>query len=165
MNRVSYSSRTGLKGIQLFRSRGGILQAELEGEHYARVKLVRSFPYTMPDRFISVRSADGREIAMIQDVMALAEASLRVVQEELHRNYMIPRVKQILSVKKRGAAWHLQIDTDYGAAALILDNLHENIQPVADSRWMVTDNDGRRFEMHDPDRMDARSREHWKKMS
>ena len=43
--------------------------------------------------------------------------------------------------------------------------LHENIQPVTDSRWMLTDNEGRRFELSDPEQMDARSREYWRMLS
>ncbi|MGM0884612.1 MAG: DUF1854 domain-containing protein [Bacillota bacterium] len=165
MNSVLLLSRTELNEIRLFRSPDRILHVELEGKCYDRVTIVRCFPYTMPDRFISVRSADGGEIAMIQDLNILEEESFQVVREELHRTYMIPIVKQILSVKKRGTEWHLRVETNYGPAELVMDNLHENIQPVTDSRWMVTDNEGRRFELSDPDRMDARSREHWKKLS
>ncbi|HTG71904.1 MAG TPA: DUF1854 domain-containing protein [Candidatus Udaeobacter sp.] len=165
MNAVHFLSRTELNNIRLFRSPDGILHLELEGKNFHRVTLVRSFPYTMPDRFISVRSADGSEIAMIQDLNILEEESIQVVREELHRTYMIPIVRQILSVKKKGTEWHLSVDTNYGPAVLIMDNLHENIQPVTVSRWMITDNEGRRFELHDPDRMDAGSRELWKKLS
>lgn len=165
MNTVLFSSRSKLNEIRLFRSPDGILHAELEGERFARVKLVRSFPYTMPDKFISVRSAEGDEIAMIQDVNFLTEESIQIIREELHRTYMIPVVKQILSVIKRGSGWHWQVDTNYGPASLVMDNLHDNIQPVSVARWMVTDNEGRRFELSDPDRMDARSRELWKKLS
>ena len=77
---------------------------------------------------------------------------------------MIPVIKQILTVRKRGSEWYLQVDTNYGLAALVMDNLHENIQPVTESRWIVTDNEGRRFELSDPEQMDARSREYWKKL-
>lgn len=164
MNPIFFISRTALNEIRLFRSPDGILQAELDGSCFTRVKLVRSFPYTMPDRFISVRSADGDEIAMIEDVNFLVEESLQAAREELNRNYMIPKVKHILSVEKRGTDWQLRVDTNYGPATLIMDNLHENIQTVSDSRWMLTDNEGRRFALSDPDRMDARSRDLWKKL-
>jgi hypothetical protein len=165
MNAVRLLSMTELSEIRLFRSPDGILHLELEGKCFDRVKLVRTFPYTMPDRFISVRSADGFEIAMLQDVNILSDESLQVVREEFCRTYMIPIVKQILSVKKRRNEWHLHVDTNYGPASLVMDNLHENILPVTDSRWMVTDNEGRRFELANPDQMDARSREYWKKLS
>lgn len=165
MNAVHYFNRSELNDIRLFRTLDGILHLELDGKRFACVKLVRSFPYTMPDRFISVRSADGAEIVMIQDVNFLAEESLQIVREELQRTYMIPIVKQILSVRRRGAGWHWQVDTDYGPASLVMDNLHDNIHAVTDGRWMVTDNEGRRFELSDPDRMDARSRELWKKLN
>ncbi|WP_339204198.1 DUF1854 domain-containing protein [Paenibacillus sp. FSL K6-3182] len=164
MNPLFFLSRSELSQIRLFRSSEGILHLEQEGKGFARVTLIRSFPYTMPDRFISVRSAEGREIAMIQDVKLLTEDSFQAVREELDRNYMIPVIKQILTVRKRGSKWYLQVDTNYGPAALVMDNLHENIQPVTESRWMVTDNEGRRFELSDPEQMDARSREYWKKL-
>ena len=103
MNPLFFLSRSELRTkFDLFRSPDGILHLEQEGKCFARVTLVRSFPYTMPDRFISVRSADGREIAMIQDVKFLAEESFQAVREELDRNYMIPIIKQILTVRKRG---------------------------------------------------------------
>ncbi|WP_419874687.1 DUF1854 domain-containing protein [Candidatus Pristimantibacillus sp. PTI5] len=165
MNPSFFLSRTALSEIRLFRSADGILHFEREGKSFARVTLARCFPYTKPGKFISVRSADGSEIAMIQDVNFLAEESLQAVREELDRNYMIPVIKQILSVRKRGSEWHLQVDTNYGPAALDLENLHENIQPVTDSRWLVTDREGRRFELSDPGQMDARSCEFWKRLS
>lgn len=164
MNPLIFLSKAELNEIRLFRSLDGILHMELKGKRFECVTLVRCFPYAMPDRFISVRSADGGELAMIQDVNDLAEESIQVVREELHRNYMIPIVKQIISVKKRGTEWHLQVDTNYGLASMVMDNLHENIQPVTNNRWMATDKEGRRFELSDIDQMDARSREHWKKL-
>lgn len=164
MNPLFFLSRSELSQIRLFRSSDDILHLEQEDKGFAHVTLIRSFPYTMPDRFISVRSAEGREIAMIQDVKLLAEDSFQAVGEELDRRYMIPVITQILTVRKRGSEWHLQVDTNYGPAALVMDNLHENIQPVTESRWMVTDNEGRRFELSDPEQMDARSRDYWKKL-
>ncbi|CAM4208845.1 hypothetical protein FHS16_000325 [Paenibacillus endophyticus] len=164
MNPIYFLSRSELSQIRLFRASDGSLRLEQEGKASARVTLIRSFPYTMPDRFISVRSADGHEIAMIQDVKLLNGNSLQAAREELDRKYMIPVITQILTVRKRGSGWHLQADTNYGPAALVMENLHESIQPVAESRWIVTDNEGRRFELSDPEQMDARSREHWKKL-
>ncbi|WP_139996548.1 DUF1854 domain-containing protein [Paenibacillus paridis] len=164
MNPLFFLSHSELSKIRLFRASDGSLHLEQEGKGFVRVTLIRSFPYSMPDRFISVRSAEGHEVAMIQDVKHLAEDSFQAVREELDRYYMIPNITQILAVRKRGSEWHLQVDTNYGPAALVMDTLHENIQPVADSRWIVTDNEGRRFELSDPEQMDAQSREYWKKL-
>ena len=77
MNPLFFLSRSELSQFRLFRSSDGILHLEQEGKEFSRVTLIRSFPYTMPDRFISVRSAEGREIAMIQDVKLLAKIAFR----------------------------------------------------------------------------------------
>ncbi|MGO4546091.1 DUF1854 domain-containing protein [Paenibacillus sp. 2TAB23] len=164
MNPIFLLSRSELSQIRLFRASDGSLRLEQEGKASARVTLIRSFPYTMPDRFISVRSAEGREIAMIKDVKHLAEDSFQAVREELDRNDMIPVITQILAVRKSGSGWLLRVDTNYGPAALVMENLHESIQFVTENRWMVTDNEGRRFKLSNPEKMDVRSREHWKKL-
>ena len=39
---------------------GGFISLDFDGEHWERVNVIRLFPFTEPDKFISVRTAEER---------------------------------------------------------------------------------------------------------
>ncbi|SDS28595.1 protein of unknown function [Paenibacillaceae bacterium GAS479] len=160
-----FMNRTQMYDVLLYHSREGYLKAVLDGEQMGRVKLVRCFPYSMPDRLISIRTADtGKELLLLPSLDHLQEESRSAAMLELEREYMIPRIERILSIRKKGPEWIWSVDTDYGPSTLHMSILHEGIHELADGRWIVTDDDGRRFELSNVDRMDKQSREQWGKI-
>ncbi|QGG55293.1 DUF1854 domain-containing protein [Paenibacillus sp. FSL W8-1187] len=151
--------------VMLYHSREGYLKAVLGGEPMGRVKLVRCFPYSLPDRLISVRTADtGKELLLLPSLDQLEEESRIAAVMELEREYTIPRIERIVSIRKKGPEWIWSVETDYGPSMLHMSILHEGIHSLADGRWIVTDDDGRRFELSNLDRMDQRSRDQWEKI-
>ena len=56
---MSYS--VTLTAPRLIRCADGTLQAKLDGHLYEQVKLVRAFPFSIPDNFISLRTADDKK--------------------------------------------------------------------------------------------------------
>lgn len=147
--------------VRIFRSEDRSLLAEKEGRQYERVKLVRAFPFSFPDQFISVRCGMGEEIVLLGYLSELDEESLQVAQEELHRHYMVPRIQRIESIRKHNAEWIWHVDTEYGKVTIVMDNLHENVHAIAPGRWVITDLEGRRFELSELEQMDVSSRRCW----
>jgi hypothetical protein len=166
MNNLVFMNRSRPDDILLYHSREGYLKAVRGGEQMGRVKLVRSFPYSLPDRLISVRSyEDNQEIALLADLELLEEESRQAAVLELERSYLIPRIESIIAIRKKGSEWVWSVETDYGPGTLRMSILHEGIHELSDGRWIVTDDDQRRYELSGLDRMDRNSREQWGKIS
>ncbi len=53
------------------------------------------------------------------------------------------------------------MDTDYGKTTIVMDNFHENVHAIAPDRWVITDLEGRRFQLSELEQMDVGSRSCW----
>ena len=53
----------------------GFLVLTLNGESKGRVKLIKSYPYSLNDEYICVHDLDDNEIGIIRDLKALDTAS------------------------------------------------------------------------------------------
>ena len=69
-------------GLRLERRTDGQLWALIDGEAQA-VKVTRCFPWTEPSRFVSLRSDDDDEIALIRDTSELDDASRAALERSL----------------------------------------------------------------------------------
>ncbi|SFI88888.1 protein of unknown function [Paenibacillus sp. UNC496MF] len=165
MSNVLYLKPKPKPAVALLRLPDGSLAAEKDGVTHERIRLIRNFPFSFPDRFISVRTEDGEEIALLRDLTDLGESGLRLAQEELRRQYIVPSIKRILAVVKQRAEWVWQVDTDYGKCAIRMENLHEHIHPVAPGRFVLTDADGRRYLLAGVEELDPESLGLWRKMN
>ena len=98
---------------------------------------------------------------MLRDLISLDDNSRRLANEELQRRHIIPRIVQIVSIFNQSAKWFWNVDRDCGPIVIIMDNLHENIHPIADGRWILTDAEGFRFELSNAADLDDKSRSLW----
>lgn len=131
--------------VQLLRNAEGILEARHDGKKYSHVKLIRIFPFTMPNQYISVRSQNDDEITMISNISVLEEASRREAEQELQWYDIIPQILSIVSLKRSENLWLWTVDTDYGRMAFRMNERFENLHPLSSSCWIVTDIEGHRF--------------------
>ncbi|MVO99616.1 DUF1854 domain-containing protein [Paenibacillus lutrae] len=129
------------------RTAGGLLRFSYEGNVHEEALLFRSFPFSEPDRYISVRSQGGDEIGLIPDTAQLPPASRGVVENELRLRYLIPRVTGIKRIKQRTSGWLWEFQTQFGPEQLILPNLHEHLIRQGEDRLLLTDSGGRRVEI------------------
>ena len=79
------------------RTEGGFVSLEFtdgngEKEFYSRVSVHRCFPYSDPDRYISVREPDrdGREIGLIEDLNKMSKKTKEMILEQLELRYLRP---------------------------------------------------------------------------
>ncbi|HEY2493132.1 MAG TPA: DUF1854 domain-containing protein [Paenibacillus sp.] len=135
--------------VQLLRNTEGILEAQQDGKRYSHVKLIRKYPFTMPDQYISVRSLNDEEISLISDISILEEASRREAEQELRRYDIIPQIQRVISIKRGEKQWQWTVDTDYGRMMIRMNERFENLHPLSSSCWILTDIEGRRFTLTD----------------
>lgn len=156
------------KNARFYRSKGNLISLELteegkEKEVFERVVILRSFPITNPDEFLSVREPDakkkgrGKEIGMIRRMSDFDEATSMLFLEELDRRYFSPQLLRILSVKEKFGYTYWDAETTAGHVTFILNNPFYNIRVLEDGRIFINDIDGNSFEIPDPKRLDPAS--------
>ena len=146
------------KKLRFLMEDDGSITLEIEGEgRFKRVILRRAFPLTNPNRYISVRDSEDREIGMIRDLKELPAESRRVVEAELKRRYFVPVIKRIFALRERGGIVEWEVETDKGPRRFITHGIHEAVKDLGSGRLMITDVDGNRYEIPDWTELDPKS--------
>lgn len=131
--------------------------AEKQSE-YGEIILYRTFPFSMVNRFISVRTVKGEEIGVIADLADLDADSQTAAYEALSIRYILPKVIRVESIKQNPGMWTWQLDTTLGPINLVMRNLHEHVQMIGNGRILLTDINGNRCEIPDISSLDTQSR-------
>ncbi len=150
------------------RSGGGLISLKIvnydgETEEFERVVVLRSFPVTNPDEFLSVREPDskkqgrGKEIGMIRRITDFDDETKALLLEELDRRYFTPQIEKIMSVKDKFGYLYWDVATTAGHVTFVLNNPFSNIRILEDGRILINDIDGNVFEILDPSKLDAAS--------
>ena len=122
------------------------------------VTVVRLFPLSGPNRYLSIRHSDNTEIGVLSAPEELDTDSRRLVDEELERRYLIPVVQRILGVKERFGTVDWQVETDRGSCTYTMRNIRENVNQLSPVRYLFTDIEGNRYDIRDIRALDAASR-------
>ena len=126
---------------------------------YLRVSVLRAFPLSEPDRFLSIRDGAGKEIGLIVDAAALAAESRALVAADLERRYVIPVVTLVRTAKERFGTVDWTMETDRGIVRLTTRNLRENVQRPSPERLILNDVDGNRYDIRNVDALPRESQE------
>ena len=150
------------------RSGGNLVSLDIvndkgENEHFERVIILRSFPVTNPNEFLSVREPDskkqgrGKEIGMIRYITDFDEETRKLFDEELDRRYFTPQIQRILTVKEKFGYLYWDVVTTAGNVTFVMNNPFSNIRILEDGRILINDIDGNVFGIQDPAKLDAQS--------
>ena len=152
------------ESLRFHRSRGGLLALTLtspEGEEttYDRVIVLRAFPLTSPEEYLSVREPiEGkREIGMLRSLAALDEESERLVRDELATRYFVPHITRIHSLHRRRGVIYLDAETESGRRRVTLRDGLNSVRILDCGRVLLTDVDGNTLEIPDPRALDKAS--------
>ncbi|GAF08069.1 hypothetical protein JCM16418_2107 [Paenibacillus pini JCM 16418] len=77
---------------------------------------------------------------------------------------MIPRISRIISIRRKKNQWIWIVNTTYGDVTFWMDHLHENVSEINECCFIVTDREGRRYEIPDIGTLDPHSRSEWNKV-
>ena len=150
------------------RSGGGLISLDIindkgEPESFERVVILRSFPVTNPDEFLSVREPDskkqgrGKEIGMIRHMSDFDGETQKLFAEELDRRYFTPEILKINSVKDKFGYLYWDVNTTAGNVTFVLNNPFSNIRILEDGRILINDIDGNVFEILEPQKLEPSS--------
>ncbi len=144
-------------------SEGGFLSLETGGKKYRRVMIQRTFPLSMPYRYLSVREITenrepGEEIGVIEDVLQLPEDLRRTVCDELDTRYFTPDITQIIRLKDERGIVTMDAVTTSGKRRITAHSNTSSFIRLSDVRMLIVDVDGNRYNIPDMTKLDKKSR-------
>ena len=147
--------------VSLFCDESGRMRMTVEGDRsYLDVKAVRAFPMSLPDRYVGLLDAAGKDrvIALIVDPERLDADSRATLAEALGRHYFVPEILRIESMKEEFGAVYFDVETDRGPRHFVVKGIRDGMEHTADGELLIKDVDGNRFRIVDWQALDGRSR-------
>jgi hypothetical protein len=121
------------------------------------VVLTPAYPLSEPGRWLSLRAADGSELALVEDVRGLPSDLAAVIEEELRLRQFLPVISKVHRVSSVTTGLEVDVETDHGRTTIVLD-ADEHIRRVSDTRVVLTDRAGVRYLIPDLRELDQQSR-------
>ena len=143
--------------IRVYRAPKNTVRMTVRDERsYIRVRPVHASPMTYPDQYVSLLDIKNEEVAFIRDMDDLDEESRRVIEEELAHRYLKAKIERIHSIQMEFGVTYWDVETDRGKREFVIRG-HENTHWASETRLLLTDVDGNRFEILDYTRLDPNS--------
>ena len=134
------------------RTEGGFLDLKTDGKLYQKVQVVRMFPNTDKNRYLSVREGTerAREIGVINDLKKdFDRATGRAIEEQLNVRYFTPVITKLLSVKEESGYAYFVVMTDYGECRFAFRTNNNAVVKLSENRIFIQDLENNRFEIPD----------------
>ena len=136
----------------------GFLIAEINGENIGRVKLIRTYPYTLLDEYICVHTLDDNEVGIIRDLKALSESSLEATRKELENRYYCPTVTAVKTIKERMGHFYFETLIDGKEKNFTVKDLTKNLRFSGEDTLLIFDVDGNRYIIPRYEKIEPKSR-------
>ncbi len=117
----------------------------------------RCFPWTIPDAYISLRTRDGKEVALLKTLADLDDASRRVLENELRDKVFNPRIRCITAHTREFGITSITAETDRGRVTFQIRS-RDDIRMLSATRMVFRDADGITYEVADLAALDPASR-------
>ena len=143
-----------------FCKHGATLRLTIEEDRsFPKVGILRAFPLSNRNNFLSIRDAGDNEIGVVVNPTDLSAENQNLIEEDLQRRYFVPSVKRITSAKERFGTVDWTVETDRGLCRFTTQNLRENVQRPAPGRIILNDVDGNRYDIRNVDELSRESQE------
>ena len=147
---VNYALEAEVSGMLVF--------VNAEGRRFEKARPVRLFPFTDPNAWISIVSADGKELALVEHLEDLPPTQQTVLRGALAGREFIPVIRSIDKVARAATGYTWHVTTDRGATVFNIES-DESIQQLGDSRLVVMDTRNTRYLIPNINELDKKSRQ------
>lgn len=114
-------------------------------------------PLYRPDEFASILDQKGNEVATMVNLDSLSAQSRRVLLAHHDRYDLTSVISKIVSISHMYGSSFWEVETDKGKRQFVIRGTTEHVRWLNDSRILVTDVRGNRFEIPDLNGIDKRS--------
>ena len=146
-----------MRSVKLERRVDGQLWARTGGRE-VRVKVRRCFPWTEPGRFVSLRDADGEEVALVRDAGELDARSRTALEDALAEAGFVLEVTRIHAVEEEIEIRYWQVETRQGPRSF-QTRRDDWPRQLSDSSFLIRDVSGDLYHVRDTGALDRESRE------
>lgn len=123
---------------------------------YENVSLIRCFPRSAKQQFISLVDANGHEIGIIQDLAKCRPETRQLLEKLLDIAYHIPQITKINKITMHGFVPVWNVETDRGHHVFELRSRRELVK--MNDRILLRDADGNNYEIENYKALDKHSR-------
>jgi len=146
------------ESFELIEDEMGRLTLQRAGKDDSKdVRLRRAFPWSHPAEHLSIRSSDGKELLLIEDLRSLDQATRAIIDRWLASHSFIPKITRVEYVDVRFGYQQWNVQTDRGPAEFRVQE-REDIRFLPDGRFGIKDADGNVYELKRLDELDPHSR-------
>lgn len=139
------------KNAEFSVTEGGFAALKTGDEVYPRVQVVRMFPFTDPNHFISIRTADenSKEIGIIKDMKDVSKETAELLENQMNLRYFTPVITKIINIKDEYGYAYFDVVTDRGACRFTINMGGSAVVHLSETRILISDVDENRFEIPD----------------
>lgn len=132
---------------------GGFVAVTVNGEDKGHVNIIRTFPLSDADEYLSVRLPDGKqeEIGLIEKLSDFPKETVDVISKQLKLRYFMPIITKIVEVKEEYGYTYWTVETNKGkakfasssgsAGAVIRHNNGVIVKDSNENRYLIEDLD------------------------
>ena len=133
------------------RTDGGFVALKFGEKEYSRIGVYLTFPLTEPEEYISIRESDekAKEIGIIEKLSELDKDQQEMIREQIKLRYFMPTIVKVLDIKDEYGYAYWNVTTSFGACRFTTRMSGDAVIFLGESRLMVTDIDGNRYEIPD----------------
>ncbi len=135
----------------------GTLKMTVGARIYKHVRVRLGRPLFEPNEFASALDRKGNEIAMLLNLAELPPASRRVLEDHRQHYDLTCKILKINSLSHMYGSAFWDVETDKGRREFVIRGTTAHVRWLEDTRVLVTDVRGNRFEIPDLDKLDNRS--------
>ena len=147
--------------LSVERTEAGQIVVQLSGrkDPVTDAKVVRCFPWSVPDSYVSIHTSEGKEAAMIKSLDVLDETSRMVVEEELRDKVFNPKILRITDFKDDFGVTSITAETDRGSVTFQI-RTRDDVRVLSATRALFRDVDGNTYELADLTALDNPGRKY-----
>ncbi len=123
----------------------GFICFTLKGESLGRVKLIRTYPYSLADEYICVHNLEDTEYGIIKALSELDKISYDACTKELESRYYCPTVTKIKSIKERMGHFYFETVIDGKDKSFTVRDITRNLRYASEDTLLIFDMDGNRY--------------------
>lgn len=133
----------------------GFLSLKVDGEYYQRVLVVKMFPFSDKNKFISIRTAEERskEIGIIEELSQMKPETVEMLEEQMTLRYFTPVIEKIVKIKDEYGFAYWNVATDHGECSFTIRMGGNSVIHLSENRILIMDIDENRFEIPDINRL------------
>lgn len=130
--------------IILKKEENKLISLTYEDKTYFAIKVIRCFPLTNPDSYISLQyeeNDENKEIGLIESLNKLSLENQKIIKEDLELRYFMPEIININKKQYKKGFYTFKVETSSGNKDIRIKDLVYNLFPTKDGNLLIRDVD------------------------